>query len=104
MISVLEINFETYNGYRFELVYKSGRNSFNSVFQNFEKSREIEMKVKFRDWFKGTNCTIQIKTTTVYLAPNGNLLVYYKVEDQTEAVKQIVAKPLEVLFPKMNLE
>jgi len=43
----------------------------------------------------------QIKTATVYLAPRGDLLVFYKTENET--VKETVTEPLEILLPNMNL-
>ena len=55
---------------------------------------------------KKIKCTIeqtriQIKTATVYLAPRGDLLVFYKTENET--VKETVTDPLEILLPNMLL-
>ena len=55
---------------------------------------------------KQIKCTIeqieiQIKTATVYLAPRGDLLVFYKTENET--VKETVTEPLEILLPNMIL-
>ena len=44
---------------------------------------------------------IQIKTATVYLASKGNLLVFYKTENET--LKETVYQPHEILLPNMNL-
>ena len=42
-----------------------------------------------------------MKTTAVYLAPKGNLLIFYKTEDGT--IKETVTETFEILLPNMNL-
>ena len=58
------------------------------------------MKVNYKT-ISTVQILIQIKTTTVYLAPRGDLLVFYKTENET--VKETVTEPLEILLPNMDL-
>ena len=58
------------------------------------------MKVKYKT-SSIVQILIQIKTATVYLAPRGDLLVFYKTENET--VKETVTEPLEILLPNMIL-
>ena len=58
------------------------------------------MKVK-KYIFQFVQFLFKIKTTAVYLAPKGNLLIFYKTEDGT--IKETVTETFEILLPNMNL-
>ena len=58
------------------------------------------MKVKYKS-SSIVQILIQIKTTTVYLAPRGDLLVFYKTENET--LKETLNQPHEILLPNMTL-
>ena len=58
------------------------------------------MKVNYKT-ISTVQILIQIKTATVYLASKGNLLVFYKTENET--LKETVYQPHEILLPNMNL-
>ena len=58
------------------------------------------MKVNYKN-ISTVQTLIQIETATVYLAPRGDLLVFYKTENET--VKETVTEPLEILLPNMDL-